>query len=135
MGFLNFKRKDIKELKKELAEKKSLLKERQELKKVKRELRAAKYGTVLSAGKAAGRGAKKFGKALKSEFRESQARYAAKVKAQSGGAVPGGTGSGNSSLFGATKTPDELLGFPKKKEEAVPKKKLVLKKRVVYEYK
>lgn len=35
-------------------------------------------------------------------------------------------------LFGATKSADELLGF--KKKEALPKKKLKLKKKVVMEY-
>lgn len=35
-------------------------------------------------------------------------------------------------LFAATKTGDDLLGF--KKQEALPKKKLQIKRRVVYEY-
>lgn len=36
-------------------------------------------------------------------------------------------------LYTVTKSPDELLGFPKK-EAALPKKKLNIKRRVVYEY-
>ena len=37
-------------------------------------------------------------------------------------------------LFGSMKSPDELLGFSKKEASELPKKKLKLKKRVVYEY-